>query len=361
MPRKRLMDALIALLALAVILVFAVLRAAQPQAQYSEPSTYDTGGNGYAALFDLLAREGVAVGRLQEPLGQLRQRGGSLVLAGDGAVSAAAPSASAIGALDAWIRAGGTLFVLGAVAQDERRALGLPKSVDMPKSTIAASGCGLQSAGRTLIAGGTFTSGFPLVCTRDRATLLSVSKRSVVYTYRRGHGRVVISATPAIFGNRELVQHDNAAFAYALFAAAAPVTFDERIYGYETGHTFWQVLPWGMRVAIIVACIAIVLAIAGANLPFAPPAALEPPGERDSSAYIASLARMLQRGGAAKELIARLERLAQSVLGPRARGDEHAQKLLDQFRVLATHPHPGPRELLVAGRLFATVRKEYEW
>jgi hypothetical protein len=182
-----------------------------------------------------------------------------------------------------------------------------------------------------------------------------------VLAYRRGRGRIVIGATPEVFGNRQLAQHDNAALAFAIFAAAAPVAFDERIYGYESGHTFWQVLPWGMRIAIILACLVIALAILGANLPFAPPAALEKPGERDSGEYIASLARMLQRGGAVRETIARLMRHAQTVLAPRERGDERAHMLLEQFQSLATHPHPGPRELLAAGRLFATVRKEYEW
>ncbi len=361
MPRKRLLDTVLASAALGVIVLFAVLRTMRPEAQYSEPSTYDTGGNGYAALFDLLAREGVAVRRFQEPIGEFHQRGGSLVLAGDGALSAALPSTNATDQIDTWVRAGGTLFVLDATAQNDRRALGLPKSVVFRETKLAISGCGLRNLGRTLRAGGVFMSGFPLSCTRDRTTLLRASNRAVVVTYRRGKGRVVVAATPVIFGNRELGQHDNAALAYALFAAAAPVAFDERIYGYETGHTFWQVLPRGMRIAIVLACIAIALAVIGSNLPFAPPAALEPPAERDSSAYIASLARMLQRGGAAKEIVARLERQAQSVLAPRAPGDERAHTLLDQFQTLATHPHPGPREVLAAGRLFATVRKEYEW
>jgi hypothetical protein len=239
--------------------------------------------------------------------------------------------------------------------------LGLPDAAGIPTSRIATSGCGFTPADRRLRAGGEFTAGFALSCTRDRATLLRASNKAVMLAYRRGRGRVVVAPTPAIFGNRQLVQNDNAALAYDVFAASAPIAFDERIYGYETGHTFWQVLPLGMRIAIILACLAIVFAIAGANLPFAPPASLEPPDERDSGAYIASLARMLQRGGATRETIERLARHAQLILGPRARGDDRAHGLLEQFQTLATHPHPGPRELLTAGRLFASVRKEYEW
>jgi hypothetical protein len=313
MPRKRFGDIAIACTALAVLVLLTVLRTMQPQAQFSQPSTYDTGGNGYAGLYEFLAREGVPVQRFQEPIGEFRGRGGALVLAGDGAVSAAAPSANALEALDKWVRAGGTLFVFGATSVSERKALQLPQ----PQRAIR--------------------------------------------TYRRGRGKIVFAETPSRFSNRELPQSDNAAAAFQLFAPAAPIAFDERIYGYETGHTFWQVLPWGMRIAIVLACIAVLLAIAGANLPFAPPAILEPPAERDSGAYIASLARMLQRGGAGREIIARLESHAETVLAPRARGDERANTLLEQFHFLAGQARPGLREMLEAGRLFATVRKEYEW
>jgi hypothetical protein len=325
MPRKRAGDAILACAALALLVLFAVLRAMQPQAQYSQPSTYDTGGNGYAALYDFLARERVAVRRFEAPFGEFHQRGGALVLAGDGAVAVAAPSADALDTLDKWVRAGGTLLVLGSTTPEERRALELPKTLS------------------------------------DHKSILSVADKTAIHIYRRARGSIVIADSAAPFSNRELPQRNNAALAYQLFGSVAPVAFDERIYGYETGHTFWQVLPWGMRIAIVLACIAVLLAIAGANLPFAPPAALEPPAERDSGAYIASLARMLQRGGAAREIIARLERQAESALASRARGDERAHTLLEQFQTLTTYSHPGLRELLAAGRLFALVRKEYEW
>lgn len=361
MSRKRVADIVLACIALALVIVFAVLRSMQPQAQYSQPSTYDTGGNGYAALFDLLARERVPVRRFQEPLGQFRQHGGALVLAGDDAVSAAATSANALDALDKWVRGGGTLFVLGATSQTERRALGMPNFAQMPKALVANAGCGLPKPHRSLRAGAEFTAGFARGCTVQRVTLLRAANKAVMIAYRHGKGRVITSVTAAIFGNAQLVQHDNAALAYAVFAVAAPVAFDERIYGYATGRTFWQVLPWGMRIAVVLACIAIVLAIAGANLPFAPPASREPPGERDSGAYIASLARMLRRGGAAREMIVRLQRHADAVLASRAGSDDRAHALREQLQRLASHSHPGPRELLAAGRIFATVQKEYEW
>lgn len=360
MPRRRAIDLAVVIVALGLVLLVSVLRASRPQAAFSVPSTYDTGGNGYAALYEFLQREGLSVSRFERPVGELRQRSGALVLAGDRAIFAVASNANALRALDAWVRAGGTLIVLGETLQRDRDALGLPLPHAIHKTGIASVGCPLTGT-RALRVGAEFTQAYAPACGRDRATLLSASGKAAMLTHRRGRGTVIAATTAEIFGNRQLAQNDNAAFAYAIFAGLGPVTFDERIYGHATGHTFWEVLPQPMRISIVLALVALGLAILGANLPFAPPAPLEAPAERDSGAYIASLARMLQRGGAAHEIVARLARHAHTVLAPRAAGDERANALLEEFEGLKTHPRPGPREVLAAGRLFATVQKEYEW
>jgi Domain of unknown function (DUF4350) len=360
MPRNRILDIAIVCTALALLLVLTVLRAARPSAEFSQPSTYDAGGNGYAALYELLAREGVAVARFERPIGEFAQRGGALVLSGDRALFAAAPGTSALRALDTWVRRGGTLFILGDTMERDRDALGLPRPRPMTKSGTAIGDCGLGRLSG-MRAGGEFTMGFTPACERARKTLLRASGKAVALAYARGQGTVVVVSTPSVFANRELIQHDNARFAYALFGGLGPVAFDERIHGHATGRTFWEVLPQPMRVAIVLACVVVALAIIGANLPFAPPVPVEPPAERDSGAYIASLARMLRRGGAERELLSRLERHAETVLGPRTAADERARSLLAAFQALRDHPRPGVREVLAAGRLFASVQKEYEW
>jgi hypothetical protein len=113
-----------------------------------------------------------------------------------------------------------------------------------------------------------------------------------------------------------------------------------------------------MRIAIVIALAAVLLAIAGANLPFAPPYSLQTPEERDSSAYIASLARMLERGGASHEAIQRIAERCERVLAHRP-GDERARMLLREVRTLEATARPGTQEILQAGRIFARVRKEY--
>jgi hypothetical protein len=137
------------------------------------------------------------------------------------------------------------------------------------------------------------------------------------------------------------------------------VRFDERVYGYAAGKSFWDVLPAPVRVAIVIAAGTLLLGIIGANLPFAAPYAPEAPDERDSGAYIASLARMLQRGGAAAEAIARIRGRCEHALSSRAAGDERARMLLRELRTLEATPRPGSHEVLAAGRIFARVRKDY--
>lgn len=360
MRRNRVADIVLVAVAVALLLAVAVLRSMRPQPEFSVPSTYDTGGNGYAALYDLLAREGIRVRRLEQPFGDFHARHGALVLAGDGAISAAAPGRNSA-ALDAWVRGGGTLFVFGDTSTAEQRALGLPANVEIKKSRIATAGCGLQPALRRLRVGGEFTAGFARTCSPKRATLLEASGKAVAVVYRRGSGTIVVSSAPSIFGNRELAVHDNAALAYALFGGMQTVWFEERIYGHAIGRSFWEVLPWPMRAAIVLACILLALVIIGANLPSAPPAVPEAPAERDTGAYIASLALMLQRGGAARETIARMHQQVRRELLQRASGDEEARSLLDRFDALAVLSRPTPRDVLAAGRLFARARKEYEW
>ncbi|HEY9180540.1 MAG TPA: hypothetical protein VIO32_07455, partial [Candidatus Baltobacteraceae bacterium] len=176
--------------------------------------------------------------------------------------------------------------------------------------------------------------------------------------YVRGRGLIALFSTPTIFDNLHISQRGNAQLAYVLLGGGR-VQFNERVYGHDAGESFWDVLPAPMRIAIVIAVIAALLAVAGANLPFAPPYALQPPDERDSGAYIDSVARMLERGGASREAVTRISARCEQVLAPRAGADERARMLLRELRILEAAPRPGAHDVLQAGRIFAGVRKEY--
>ncbi len=306
-----------------VLVVLLALRTSLSDGRVSVPSTYDTGAHGYAALYALLAREGVPVQRFELPPAQLFAHRGTLVIAGEEALLQAAPSRERMQALESWVRGGGTLVLLGSSPRKANGTLGLPPLTAV-NAELSSGSCGLQP--RNIVAAGTFTHGAPGGCTRTHATLLAVGRHAVALQYARGSGTVIFATTSTIFQNAYLSERDNAAFAYELFAGRGAVAFDERIYGHIAGRTFWQVLPLGMRFAVVIACVAVVAGIAGANLPFAPARAADEPEERDSSHYIASVARMLERGGTSREMIRRLCAHAFTVLEPRARADANAQR-----------------------------------
>jgi hypothetical protein len=300
MPRKRLADVWVLIAAVALIAVLSVLRASQSGAP-SVPSTYDTGPHGYAAIYALLQREKIRVAQFEAPLTALPARG-TLVVAGFAPLQQ----------LDGWVRRGGTLVALG------------PEPWLPPKHVRA------------------------------------LRKSERVIAYRRGKGTVVYAPSTQMFENAKLLIGGNAAFAYRLFSALpGRVGFDERIYGHAADRTFWQVLPAPMHAAIYIACIALLLAAIGANLPFAPPYAAQETAQRGSGEYIESLAQMLERGNAGREIVSRLCGETIALVHSRAAGDAHARELLAQARSLQALPHLGREQVLAAGTLFARARKDY--
>lgn len=359
MPRKISADRIVFAAALAALIALALLRSAQQGSQVSVPSTYDTGAAGYAAVYELLAREGIARERFEFPLAHLARTHGTLVLAGDGALAKAAPSKSALSVLDRWVSAGGHLVVLdAALPWDARTLLALPPLHAVARSEDARTACAFTSALRGLQVAAEIDAAYSSTCTAARASVLRSGGWAPAILLARGRGTIALLTTPAFFDNFHLAQRENARVAYALLSAP-PVLFDERVHGHAAGRTFWEVLPGQMHAAIVLAIFAVVLAVIGANIPFAPAYAAAPPEERDSGAYIASLAQMLQRAGAGSEAIARIARRCEQVLGLRAFGDERARMLLRELRTLESTPHPGPNDVLQAGRIFARVRKDY--
>jgi hypothetical protein len=222
MPRKYRFDLAALVAAVVLLAVLAWLRGAQQASQISVPSTFDTGGRGYAALYDLLSRENVAADRFEFPIGEV-PAGGTLVVAGDGALDTAASSRSALAALDHWVRSGGRLVVLdGHISQTARSVLGLPLAHGVPETQRARTGCAFIPALRAHAVAGTFASAYAPACDPNRATLLRSGAGAVALLYRRGNGSVAVFSRADVFDNMHLAQQQTPASRTRSLQAAVP-------------------------------------------------------------------------------------------------------------------------------------------
>jgi hypothetical protein len=227
---RRALEVLALVLAIGVVAALAWSREPSPPSTYS---TFDSGPNGYEALFNVLRAEGVPVSRFMDPVGLLPEDVSVLVITSTELDSDPQGYDAADGRrLDAFVKRGGTLVVFG------RRHV----------------------------------TGFP-----------AKAVRFDVRTFRN----VALESRPA-----------NAAIAYAAIAGRGRVVFDEHVHGYANDRSMWSVLPPSVRTSAVLAFVALLLALIGANARWIPALAAEPPGDRDSSDYIASMARLLRRAGA---------------------------------------------------------------
>ena len=347
----------LAIAGILLIGIIAALQSGSARDEASEPSTYDKGANGLAALYSMLDREHVPVARFESPPISLRT-GGTLVVAGDAALLSLALDNETQKGLDQWVREGGTLALIGAPPLLHRSIFGLPATHHSVNATAGAA-CGLRARG--LDVEGDFEDAVTAVrCTKLRTDLLSRDNNAYAIAYTRGKGTVLYVSSTEPFDNAHLTDMDNAAFAYALFGALGTVQFDERAYGYANDKSMWAVLPRPVHVAIVLALAALLLAVAGANLPFAPPVDLRERHVRNTREYLQSLAAMLRRGSAQPDLVRRYCDEMRKMLKSHAATSPGADLLREVERIEQTI-HPRDEHVLAAAQLYARVRKDYPW
>jgi len=228
--RRRLVEyALIA----AIAFVMAALALANAHAPPSTYSTFDTGPNGYRAIFEVLRREHVDAQRLEVPLGQLPADAGAIAatpqLPAFGRQLPIAYGSADIKRLQAFLKRGGTVLAFGKIP-------GLAKA-----------------RGLHVLDAASYTNA---ALARDPRRALDV---------------------------------------YDAVAGRGSLYFDERLHGYDRTSTLWQVLPNTVRAGVLLAAVAVLLALVEANVRWIPAVPVEPPGDRDSSDYIISMARLLRR------------------------------------------------------------------
>ncbi len=289
-------------LAVALLAVLsAYARQPQPLPTLDSFSSYDSASGGYRAFYELLAREGAHVDRFEQHPAFLDANIDTLVwalpLPFDPRTQT--PSGADVGALAAWIRAGGRLLYLteGKLAPSVR-TLGIPR-------TVRAR----NPATDTFIARQFAAAGIARLATRSgprwhlsaQQLLLDDGRGPLVLSYALGRGTVTAVLDEGAFTNARIAGGDNARLAAFLALPRRPgayVSFDEMLHGFVTAQHWWQIVPRPFLIAVVLAACALFIALAGAGIRLGPPLEAQGKTERAPSDFIAALAALLQRGQA---------------------------------------------------------------
>ncbi len=376
--KGRILEWVLLALGFALVAILGIAREQRSEVEVSSFSTDDTGPNGYRAWYEVLRSEGLTVRRFEQPLGLLDPGIGTVVISSneyDGRAGRVPTgfSRGEIARLVRFVRGGGRLVSLDTSYGDsDDAAFAIPKSKDLGHALLAARAIGANSfvAGVSrveLSATASFTKPKkPIV------QLLQSGGKPLAIAYGLGKGQVIAVLAPDVASNRVLAREQNARFAYDLVAGNGPIAFDERIHGYSQQKGFWEALPPPTRAAFWVALVILLLWLVDANVRFAPTLPLDPPDERDSSAYVVSMAALLRRARAGRAAVARFAddamRLARRRfgLGPnsdlaaismRADRDDVRKRLAELQRIHAIE-RPDDAALLRAARLNAALRKD---
>jgi len=283
-------------LALIVAGIVAAERAAPPD--YADTySTHDSDRGGYLAVRRLLEREGIRVVESnRHPRFLSADR---LILVGIGSYA----KIDVDELRDFVAKRGKTLVVIGDYDPYARKTLGLPKTRETPVRTTYGAVPIIASpyvSGVDRIVGEGTTrivhTAFPAV-----VPIVADSSGAILATYGLGRGHIVVLIDPTIFANRLLDRADNARFAANVLGAGpnTTVAFDEFVHGYGRTESAWLVLPSPLRIAILIATAACLVALLGSAIRFVPAAAAPVVRDPNSAAYLASLAILLRRGRAA--------------------------------------------------------------
>lgn len=396
--RKLGLELWIVLAAMAVLAIIALLDyRSQTRAinAYDSYSSYDYQPGGYRAWYELLQREGFNVVHYRHRLAYINDAVTTLIVANnqyDAALRTSAGEqagvfqAAELNALGRWVRNGGHLIWLsdGTPIDDQDNALHLPGFIDSPLHKDAA----IPVVASALVAGVHKVSGdnrlrVDFQTAHPALPIIADDTGAVVALYRLGKGTVTVVSDESLFRNGTLQRADNAQLAYNLAATttendpAGVIAFEEWSHGYQSGDTWWGILPRPLQWACVVFCSAVVLALIGSTIRFGPAVRLPDSSERTSQEYVNSMAGLLRRGHASRTAVRDLAQLAHheiaqafglpdSISGPalaaRCRGSDRGAVAADALLTLdrlAGYEQPTTAELLRAAQLCYTLRKEY--
>ena len=321
-------------------------------------STYDTGPSGYRALYETLRQAGLPIRRFERTLPLLDPDVGTLVISGYEDDPGAKPLTHAdADRLARFVNGGGRLVVLDDDFAGKRDVTpGVAVSHPVAARVALALTRGRFTAGVERV-DAPIDAAFAFARWPGAVPLLANGRGVVAVAYPHGKGEVVAITAPALFGNAHLLRDDNLAFAYDVLAGHGPAAFDEYVHGYDRDATFWQVLPPAVHAAAWIVAAIVVLALIGANVPFAPPIPPEPADARDSAAFVDAMAALMRRARAAGALTAAFAADAQRRARGRATGPADADALAELER-LSQMP-PSDADLLRAAVIGHRFRKEF--
>ncbi len=104
------------------------------------------------------------------------------------------------------------------------------------------------------------------------------------------------------------------------------------------------------------ACAIVVLALIGANVPFAPPLPAKPPDERDSSAYVDAMAALMRRARAVRAATTLFA--ADAIRRARGRENPGVRAAVADLERLRDLPHPSDAVLVRAAAIDFQLRKD---
>jgi len=327
-------------------------------------SSYDAATGGYRALYELLEREGVRVGRFEERTAFLDPSIDTLIYAEplDFDPRQIASTKGDALALEDWVRRGGHLFYLGFDDTAARQ-----KILALPYSTPSRSGSARYAIDPSLRAQGVADLGrVPAgdrwnVASRSIRTLFNDGQGAVIVRYPFGRGTVTAVIDRTLLANEHLVAADWPRLAVALGSprVGGLVAFDETIHGHLTPAHWWQVVPRPFVIALAIASVVLLVALAGATIRLGPP--LVPPARDDlgSSAFIDATSALLERGNGASAMteraVASTVRLVTTALG--AAGGSPADR--DGARIENPQARSAFREMLFLANTGATDSRSF--
>jgi len=403
------------LIALTVVTIFVLLAWFDYRRQATEVETFDTFSSydyqrgGYHAWYDLLKREGVRVTQYRRRPGYLNDSVDTLIIANnafDAALRAAVGqqvgvySQSDFDRLRKWVASGGHLVWLSDQAtgvnspgQDiSRTARKLLDTDIVPGLHLpGVSRNGPEKDAAISILTSPFTDGVGALSGTSRlripfdanprvTPLIADQTGMVVGWYNLGKGTVVVVTDESLFENSRLNKADNARLAYNVAAQGLrpgdTVAFEEWSHGYQSGDTWWTIMPRTLQLALSIAAGALLLLLIGAVWRFGPAAQLFEDNERTSEEYLVSMASLLERGHARRKAIADLAQIAlrtaarsvgvpesspASLIAARLRGSEAGDRRAHDIVTLerlSGFQEPSAAELVQAARLSRDIRKE---